>query len=170
MLKTILAVAALIVAPTVGNSKGAESVRYPTVGNPALVISVPDGWTRKLSTSGIQPQPFLLTSAHHVEVATIILANLATPEAFARTISAFSHLQMRNAAPTQLLGFPAYMFDASFTDVAGTLINMHVIQAKLDKSHMALIEIRSPSKGPNARELAEGKHILETLKFASILQ
>ena len=77
---------------------------------------------------------------------------------------------MRNQGPTPFLGAPGYMFDASFTNVAGEVINMHVIQAKIDKTHMALVEMRSPGKGTTARELNEGKQILATLKLASPTQ
>jgi hypothetical protein len=62
------------------------------------------------------------------------------------------------------------MFDASFTNIAGEVINMHVIQAKLDKAHMVLVEMRSPNKGPTAREINEGKQVVETLKLAVPIQ
>jgi hypothetical protein len=170
MLKAIFTATALVVSSTAFNPARAEVVRYPTTGNPALTIVVPNGWTHKPLVSGSQPQTFLLTSPHQVEVAAIVLPNLATPEAFAQQISAFSHLQMRNQGPTPFLGAPGYMFDASFTNVAGEVINMHVIQAKIDKTHMALVEMRSPGKGTTARELNEGKQILATLKLASPTQ
>ena len=170
MPKAIFTAAILIAAITAPRSAVAENVRYPASGNPALIIAVPDGWTHKPLVSGNQPQTFVLASPHHVEVAAIILPNLATPEAFAQQISTFSHLQMRNPGPTHFLGAPGYMFDASFTNMAGEVINMHVIQAKLDKVHMALVEMRSPDKGTNARELNEGKQILATLKLAMPIQ
>jgi hypothetical protein len=170
MPKAIFTAATLLAAITAFHSAIAENVRYPASGNPALIITVPNGWTHKPLASGNQPQTFLLTSLHHVEVAAVVLPNLATPEAFAQQISAFSHLQMRNPGPTKFLGAPGYMFDASFTNIAGEVINMHVIQAKLDKAHMVLVEMRSPNKGPTAREINEGKQVVETLKLAVPIQ
>lgn len=170
MPKAIFTAATLIAAITASHPAMADNVRYPASGNPALIITVPKGWTHKPLASGNQPQTFLLTSPHHVEVAAVVLPNLATPEAFAQQISAFSHLQMRNPGPTKFLGSPGYMFDASFTNMTGEVINMHVIQAKLDKAHMVLVEMRSPDKGTTAQEINEGKQVLANLELAVPIQ
>lgn len=166
MHKCIAALIGLIFASVAGASASAETVRYPTTGNPALMISIPQGWVRTPTAAGNRLQTFVVTSPHHVEVASIILPNLGTAEEFAKKVSAFSRLTMLNSGPTKLLGFPGFMFDASYTDKTGAMKNMHVVQAKLDKAHLVLIEIRSPSKGTNVSELGEGKQILETLKLA----
>ncbi len=167
MRKTVLTLATLTTAFVAGSSALAENIRYPTTGNPALVVSIPGEWVHKPLISGNVLQALVLTSPHHVEVAVLVVPNLGTAEEYAQNISNFSHLTMKNTGPTQLLGFPAFMFDASYSDMAGALINMHVVQAKLDKSHLALIEVRSPEKGPSAQEVAEGKQILANVKLAS---
>lgn len=163
MLRMIVAIAGLATVSAVPAQ--AEALRYPVSGSPAFTLAVPPGWTHKPMLDNGQLQTLVLTSAHHVEVATLILPSAATPEEFATQISTFSHLEMKNGGPTVVSGMPGFMFDSSFTDMTGTLTNMHVVQAKVDKTHIALIEIRSPSKGANARELVEGKQIVASMKL-----
>jgi hypothetical protein len=100
MPKAIFTAATLLAAITAFHSAIAENVRYPASGNPALIITVPNGWTHKPLASGNQPQTFLLTSLHHVEVAAVVLPNLATPEAFAQQISVICSMHL---LPTSLV-------------------------------------------------------------------
>jgi hypothetical protein len=161
----ILAAGGFIVA-SLTTASSAESVRYPLTGNPAVVISVPSGWTHKpVSTTG-QLATFALSSPHGIEVVALIVPYPGTAEMYAQQMANVSHLQMQNAKATQLLGFPGFMFDGAYTTF-GTPFTVHSVQAKLDKVHLALIEVRSPATGPSAKEVEEGREVLEHLKVAS---
>jgi hypothetical protein len=65
-----------------------------------------------------------------------------------------------------LLGFPGFMFDGAYTSF-GISFSVHYVQAKVDKVHLALIEVRSPVKGPSVKEIEERRQVLEHLKLAS---
>ena len=162
----ILAAGGFIVASLTTAPSSAESVRYPLNGDPALVISVPSGWTHKpVSTTG-QLATFALNSPHGIEVVALIVPYPGTPEMYAQQMANVSHLQMQNPKATQLLGFPGFMFDGAYTTL-GTPFTVHFVQAKLDKVHLALIEVRSPVKGLSTKEIEEGRQVVEHLKLAS---
>ena len=163
----ILAASGFILASLTGASASAESVRYPANGNPALAISVPSGWTHKPVPTGDHLETFVLTSPHGIEVAALIVPYPGTPEMYAQQMANVSHLQMHNPKTTQLLGFPGFMFDGAYTSFEVSF-SVHFVQAKLDKVHLALIEVRSPVKGPSAKEIEEGRQVLEHLKLASV--
>lgn len=162
----ILPVSGFILASLTGASASAELVRYPANGDPALVISVPSGWTHKPVPTGDHLETFVLTSPHGIEVAALVVPYPGTPEMYAQQVANVSHLQMQNPKTTQLLGFPGFMFDGAYTSFE-VPFSVHFVQAKLDKVHLALIEVRSPVKGPSAKEIEEGRQVLEHLKFAS---
>ena len=162
----ILAASGFIVASLTGVSASAESVRYPANGNPALVISVPSGWTHKPVPTGDHLATFVLTSPRGIEVAALVVPYPGTPEMYAQQMADVSHLQMQNPKAIQLLGFAGFMFDGAYTSF-GVPFSVHFVQAKLDKVHLALIEVRSPIKGPSAKEIEEGRQVLEHLKLAS---
>ena len=162
----ILAASGFMLASLTGASARAESVRYPANGNPALVISIPSGWTHKPAPTGDHLETFVLTSPHGIEVAALVVPYPGTPEMYAQQMANVSHLQMENAKATQLLGFPGFMFDGAYTSF-GISFSVHYVQAKVDKVHLALIEVRSPVKGPSVKEIEEGRQVLEHLKLAS---
>lgn len=167
MHKYILAASGFLVGLLPVASVSAEPVRYPTNGNPALIISVPGGWTHRPVAKGDHLEPFVFTSPHGIEVTALIVPYPDTPEMFARQLANVSHLEMKSPKSTQLLGFPGYMFDGAYTTF-GTPFNVHIAQAKLDKVHMALIEVRSPAQGPTTREMEEGRQVVEHLKLAPV--
>lgn len=155
------AVACLFAAqPTV-----AETVRYPANGDPALLISVPTGWTHKAVPRGSYPETFTLNSRHGMDVVSLIVPYPGTAQMYAQQMANVSHLQMLNSKPTQLLGFAGYMFDGNYTTF-GVPFTAHFVQAKLDKVHLAVIQTRGPVKGLSAKEGAEAKQILERLRLA----
>ena len=162
----ILAASGFILASLTGSSASAEAVRYPANGNPALVIAVPSGWTHKPVPTGDHLETFILTSPHGIEVAALVVPYPGTPEMYAQQMANVSHLQMQNSKATQLLGFPGFMFDGAYTSF-GVPFSVHFVQAKLDQVHLALIEVRSAVKGPSAKEIEEGRQVLEHLKLAS---
>ncbi len=161
-----LVASGLMAASLTAVSANAESVRYPSNGNPALVISVPSGWTHKAVPTGGQLATFALTSPHGIEVVALIVPYPGTPEMYAQQAANVSHLQMQNSKATQLLGFPGFMFDGAYTTF-GAPFTVHFVQAKLDKVHLVQIQVRSPVKGPGATEFEEGRQVLEHLKLAS---
>ena len=161
----ILEAGGFIVASLTTVSASAESVRYPINGNPALVISVPSGWTHKPVPTGGQLATFAIDSPHGIEVVALIVPYPGTPEMYAQQMANVSHLQMQNPKPTKLLGFPGFMFDGAYTTF-GTPFAIHFVQAKFDKVHLALIEVRSPVTGPSAKETEEARLVLEHLKLA----
>ena len=59
------------------------------------------------------------------------------------------------------------MFDGAYTTF-GTAFTIHFVQAKLDKVHLALIEVRSPVEGLSAKEIEEGRQVLDHLKLATV--
>jgi hypothetical protein len=162
----ILEAGGFIVASLTTVSASADSVRYPLNGNPALVISVPSGWTHKPVPTGGQLATFAIDSPHGIEVVALIVPYPGTPEMYAQQMANVSHLQMQNPKITQLLGFPGFMFDGAYTTF-GTPFTVHFVQTKLDKVHLALIEVRSPVTGPSAKETEEARQVLEYLKLAS---
>ena len=149
-----------------GTSASAESVRYPANGNPALVISIPSGWTHKPAPTGDHLETFVLTSPRGIEVSALVVPYPGTPEMYAQQMANVSHLQMQNPKATQLLGSPGFMFDGAYTSF-GIPFSVHYVQAKIDKVHLVLIEVRSPVKGSSAKEIEDGRQILDHLKLAS---
>jgi hypothetical protein len=162
----ILAASGFVLASLTGASASAETVRYPANGNPALIISVPSGWTHKPVPTGGQLATFAINSPHGIEVVALIVPYPGTPEMYAQQMANVSHLQMQNPKATQFLGCPGFMFDGAYTTF-GTPFTVHFVQAKVDNVHLALIEVRSPVTGPSAKEIEEGRQVLEHLKLAS---
>ena len=164
MRKAVSLIVGSALAYMMTGSASAELVRYPVAGKPALIVSVPERWTHKPLGNGDHLETLVLSSPQHVEVAAIILPHVGALEAFAKQIAQYSHLTMQNSGPAQLLGRTGYKFDASYTDLKGAVIDMHVVQVTLDPAHLLLMELRSP-RASKPSEIADGKRVFDSLKL-----
>ena len=162
MRKTTLAFLSLSLALVAGSAQS-ETVRYPSAGGPALSIDAPKGWTHKPLDPARKLEALVLTSPAHVEVAIIILPHVGSPEDYAKQMSEFSHLEMRNAGPAELLGRHGFMFDSAFPN-GGAMFDIHVVQVPLDPLHLLLVRLQSP-KGASSSQIDEGRRVVKSIKL-----